>query len=181
MWWVLGFVVLLWITFNLLVPFSVVQTAQPMGIGRIPADILFRANTEKVHYYVDKLMEVDEHGRMTKGRGVAYTAWLGNMHIVVIDQTFLKRAQPAQIRFVLAHELAHCALGHVRQRWLAVVSGLVLLPFVRRKLKDLEDEADTYAETLSGLPKEVLTQQDLASLHSLLDKIGARGSVSAIK
>lgn len=158
-WIVVVLLLLLWIALNMFSPLSIVTRAKPMSIGRIPADILMRATTENVAYYTDDLLP----------RGWAYTVWLGNQYAVVIDQTFLKRAQPSQVRFVLAHELGHCALGHIRLRWLAVVSGLVLVPWVRTKLKDLETQADGYAEQLSGLPRTILTERDVEKIYALVD------------
>lgn len=156
-WWLAGssaaFVA--WAVFNYFVPLTVLSFAQRMSIGRIPADILRRANVHRVEYYVANL-----------ARGYAFSIWLGWRHAVVLDKNFLRLGAPAQIRFVLAHELGHCALGHLKLRWLAVVTGAMLLPCVRRWLKRLEDQADEFAENLAGLPRAVLLSPETAQVFA---------------
>ena len=145
-WFVAGFLLILWLLFNWLAPLSLLATATRMSLGRIPKDILDRANAYHVHYYVAKL-----------NGSAALSTWLGWKHAVVLDRDFLHHASPGRVRFVLAHELGHCALGHLKRRWLCTVTGLALLPVVSAYLRRKEEEADAYAETLSGLPRTVLT------------------------
>ena len=150
-WWiVLGLI--LWLIFNWLAPLSLLAFAERLSIGRIPRNILDKANAYHVHYYVAKLV-----------RPGAFTTWLGWKHAVVIDRDFLQRAHPSQIRFVLAHELGHCALGHMKVRWLCTVTGFALLPPVQRFLRRKEEEADDFAEKLSGIDRAVLTDQKIAA------------------
>lgn len=152
MWWLLGLLGA-WLLFNFLAPLSLLAFAEPMSLGRIPADILQAANAHKVKYYHAKLAH----------DGFAFSTWLGTRHAVVLSKSFLERGYPTQIRFVLAHELAHCILGHLRLRWLITVTGLVLLPPVKRWFATKEEEADLLGERLSGLPRAVLSDRRLAS------------------
>lgn len=145
MWWIVLGVIVAWLLFNWLATLSLLALAEPLSIGRIPKDILDKANAYHVKYYTANLIQ----------RG-AITTWLGWRYAVIIDKLYIRNAVPAQFRFVLAHELGHCALGHMRARWLATVTGLALLPAVDRYLKRKEDEADAFAEELSGLPREIL-------------------------
>jgi Zn-dependent protease with chaperone function len=144
MTWIIA-LLLGWLLFNWLATYSLLLKAERMSVGRIPRDILDKANAYHVQYYVSDLIR----------RG-ALTTWLGWKYAVIIDRMYMRNATPAQFRFVLAHELGHCALGHMRARWLCTVSGLALIPAVQRYLKRKEDEADAFAEKLSGLPREIL-------------------------
>lgn len=144
MWAILGGLVA-WLIFNWLAPLSLLAFAERMSVGRIPKNILDKANAYHVHYYIAKLV-----------RPGAFTTWLGWKHAVVFDRDFLQRAYPDQIRFVLAHELGHCALGHMKRRWFCTVTGLALLPAVRVYLEGKEEEADAFAEKLTGLSRLVL-------------------------
>lgn len=142
----------LWLVFNWLAPLSLLVFAERMSIGRLPKNILDKARAHHVHYYVSKLVQPG-----------AFTTWLGWKYAVVIDRDFLQRAYPSQIRFVLAHELGHCALGHMKLRWLCTVTGLCLLPPVQRFLARKEEEADEFAEKLSGISRAVLFDKKIAA------------------
>lgn len=143
----------LWAIFNWLAPLSILAFAQPLSYGRIPAEIMFHANAKRVKYYVVANL----------ARGYAFSTWLGWRHAVVLNKDFMQYGSPSQIRFVLAHELGHCALGHLKMRWLCVVTGAILLPQVRAYLKRQEDDADKYGEELSCVPRSVLGEHSAAN------------------
>lgn len=166
-WWAILLLVLLllWILFNWLSPLALLAFSQRMSIGRIPGEILARANKHNVSYYIANL----------SSRGYAFTTCLGWRYAVVLDRAFLQQAQPAQIRFVLAHELGHCALGHVKLKIICVTTGLILLPFVRDRLKELEEAADEFASNLSGLPRDILRNPAKAEVFSLLEHAKKNG------
>lgn len=152
-WWLWLLVALsVWLLFNCLAPLSLLAFAEPMSLGRIPADILKAADAHKVKYFSANLV-----------RGFAFTTWLGTSHAVVLSKRLLEQGYPTQIRFILAHELAHCILGHLRLRWLLTVTGLCLVPPVAKWFRTKEEEADFLAERLSGLPRSVLSDRRLAS------------------
>lgn len=130
----------LWVAFNWAAPFTVLARAERIGRGRLPAELLEWARDARVRFYVARLVG-----------GYGYSVWAPPWSVVVFDRGFLARASPALVRFVVAHELAHFALGHHRQRWFAVVTGAVLIPAVRRRLKRMEAEADAVAERHTGL------------------------------
>lgn len=140
--------VLLWVAFNWAAPLTVLQEAQRVGLGRLPAEVIQRANAVHVYFYYAEL-----------SRGTALSLWSWPWQAVVLNKQFMLTAHPAQVRFVLAHELGHCALGHLRKRWLAAVCGIALLEAPRRWLTcGDEDAADAYAEALTGLPRAILYQ-----------------------
>ena len=142
--WALG-VCAAWLVFNWLAPLAILLYCKPLGLGRIPGEILYRANAHRVSYYTARL-----------DGGYAFSVWMGWRHAVVLDEAFMRHAPPVVIRFVLAHELGHCALGHLRWRWACAVTGAILLPWVRRWLAHAEGEADAWAESLSGISRTVL-------------------------
>ena len=135
-----------WLLFNWLAPLSLLANATRMSIGRVPKDILDRANAYHVHYYVAKL-----------NGPLALSTWLGWKYAVVLDRNFLQNARADQVRFVLAHELGHCALHHLQLRWLCTVLVLSWIPTVNAYLRRKEEDADAFAEELSGLPRTVLS------------------------
>lgn len=140
---------LLWVAFNWLAPLAVVRLFTPLSIAQLPGEILARANGIGVDYYKARLAQ-----------GLAFTVWSWPRKIVVINEDFLLYGKPSVIRFVLAHELGHIALGHTFKRWLAIVTFVYCLPFVRKWLKDHEYGADEYAEQLTGVSRSVLHPQE---------------------
>lgn len=64
-------------------------------------------------------------GSRRSSHGNAYFTGLGRHKRIVFFDTLLQQLAPAQIESVLAHELGHFRLGHIRQRLL--VSALVSL------------------------------------------------------
>ena len=147
MFWLLLIIPALWVAFNWAAPFSVLMGATRVSRGRIPADLLTWAADRNVRFYVNHL-----HG------GYGFSVWGPPWSIVVFDQEFFAQAPPPLVRFVIAHELAHFSLGHHRKRWFAVVSGIVLLPQVRRALARMEHEADQVAFWKTGLKRSSFPQ-----------------------
>ncbi len=129
-----------WLIFNWLAPLSLLSYCQRISIGRIPKNILDAADAHHVRFYVGKLE-----------RSAAFSTWLGWRHAVVLDRDFMHSAPSDVVRFVLAHELGHCVLGHLRLRWLLTVTALAMLPSMRRYLDQKEGDADAYAEALTGV------------------------------
>lgn len=150
MTWALG-IFGAWLVFNWLAPLSLLAFAEPMSVGRLPKDILEKANAYRVRFYIGKLP-----------RSAALSSWLGWKHVVVMGRDFMAHASPAQVRFVLAHELGHCALGHLKRRWFCTVTGLALVPAVGRYLRAKEEEADAWAEELSGIPRGIMEPRQKA-------------------
>lgn len=140
-WFVLLFVVV-WILGNLLAPYVVLLKAERISWGRLPAELL-HSGDKLVRFYITEL----------KG-GYGYSVFSPFLHLVIFDRAFFAHASPALIRFVIAHELAHFHHNHHRKRWLAVVTGLVLLPAVRRRLLRMEDEADAEATRRTGFKRQ---------------------------
>jgi Zn-dependent protease with chaperone function len=140
---VLVAVLLLWFAFNLLAPWAVLAYSEPMSMGRVPQRIAGVAREMDVRLYTSAL---DSPG------GFSVLAWPRT--IVVFDRDSLARQPADALRFLMAHELGHCALGHLVERWWYTVTGLALLPVVQRRLLSMEREADRYAEALTGIAAE---------------------------
>lgn len=129
---------------NWLSPLATLRGAQELSGGRVPAEILKLARSLGATLYLHDLT-----------RGPGFSAWVaGRGHLIVLDRTFVSKLTPEHIRFVMAHELGHVALGHLKVRWLLVTSGAILLPAARRVLKHHEEEADSFAERLTGFRRE---------------------------
>ena len=134
-----------WLAFNWLAPLATIRDdrAERMSSGRVPAGIFDAGRALRADFYLSNLV-----------RGPGFSAWVWPRHIVVLDRAFLSHLTPEHIRFVMAHELGHVALGHLKTRWLFVVSGAILLPAARRRLRTHEEEADEYATRLTGFRRE---------------------------
>lgn len=134
-----------WVVFNLVAPRVAVLRAEPIGWGRLPAELLTMSRDRRVRFY---------HADLSRGYG--YSVWAPlSLNVVIFDRTFYAHASPALVRFVVAHELAHFHAGHHRWRWAAVVSGAILLPAVRRWLLAMEAEADAEAERRTGYDRSM--------------------------
>ena len=137
----------LWVAFNLLAPWAVLAYAEPLSLGRMPAQIADTVRQLGVRVY---LAQLESPG------GFSVIAWPRT--VVVFDRASLSRQPAWALRFLMAHELGHCALGHLAERWWYTVTGLALLPAVQRRLQRMEREADRYAERLTGVAAESFYQ-----------------------
>lgn len=145
--WLAGFLLVLWVGFNWSSPLALLGDAEELSLGRLPAELLARVRAHKVRFYLSALR-----------RGPGFSAWVWPWSFVVFDRQFFRHASPELVRYLIAHELAHFALRHPQRRWLVVVTGVVLLPPVRRWLARCEDEADAFAEKLTGFRREFFDQ-----------------------
>lgn len=148
MWWVLS-ILALWLLFNWVSPFAALLSTQakPISRGRLPAELLRWGKDKEVRFYVADLK-----------RGYGFSVWAPPWSVVVFDKRFFTNAYPNMIRYVVAHELAHFSLGHHRERWLMVITGLVILPSVRKRLHEMEAEADAEAERVTGFKRSFFPQ-----------------------
>lgn len=137
-----------WVLFNVAASYAPLILAERISPGRLPAELLKRREARRVRFYVG-----NNHS------SYGFSAWAPPFWtVVVFDRRFFQRASPELVRFVVAHELGHAAAGHHVWRWFAVVSGAVLLPFIRRELDRQEAIADIYATFLTGFKKEHFSQ-----------------------
>jgi len=76
-------------------------------------------------------------GSLRSAHGNAYFTGIGRNKRIVFFDTLLSRIEPAEIEAVLAHELGHFRLHHVRQRLAASVlltfAGLALLAWLQQQ------------------------------------------------
>lgn len=147
MTWLLALLAL-WLLFNWAAPFATLVGAERISPGRLPAELLVWRDARQVRFYMADLPR-------GKRVGLGFSIWAPPFSVVVFDREFFSKAPASMIRFVVAHELAHFALGHHRLRWFAAVTGLILLPAVRRRLARTEDEADAAATKRTGLSKNL--------------------------
>lgn len=146
--WILITLVALWVLFNWLAAFAPLVRAERISPGRLPHELFTWADARKVRFYISDLFI-----------GYGFSIWAPPLHIVVFDRRFFRMADPLMVRFVVAHELAHFSFGHHRKRFLAVVTGAILLPSVKRWLARTEDEADAEAARRTGVTRSYILQQ----------------------
>lgn len=130
----------LWLAFNLLAPWSLLVAAEPLSLGRVPPDLAREAARLHARFYV---------ARLARPGGLSVLAW--PQRVVLLDRDSLALTPAWALRFLVAHELGHVALGHLAARWWLAVTGLALLPVARWWTGEMEREADRYAERLTGL------------------------------
>ena len=135
----------IWVVFNLLAGWAPLLLADRISPGRLP--VWAWGKGVSVRYYVGENV-----------RSYAFNVWAPPFTAVVFDREFFTHAGPDLFRFVVAHELGHARMHHHIHRWLAVVSGLALLPSIRKRLSQQEVLADEFAERLTGFPKSMFPQ-----------------------
>ena len=138
---------LLWVLFNWAAPLAVLARAERLGLGRLPADLLRRPEARRVRFYLGSLR-----------RSYGFSVWLWPWTVVVFDRRFFSGASGDLVRWVVAHELGHALRGDQVERWWAIVTGAVLLPAARRRLRWHETNADLYAIALTGLRRDMFEQ-----------------------
>ncbi len=146
-WFVLISFVVIWILVNVFAPYAVLLRAERISWGRLPAALLTSPRDRKVKFYLTAL-----------SGGYGYSVFSPFLNLVVFDREFFAYASPALIRFVIAHELAHFHQNHHIKRWLAVVTGLVLIPPVRSWLLRMEDAADEEAARRTGFIRKMFPE-----------------------
>ncbi len=138
----------LWLALNLIAPYVVLLRAEKISWGRLPAELLMSKRDKKVRFYMTRLNN-------SYGYSVFSPLFL---NLVVFDKNFFAHASPALIRFVVAHEMSHFHFNHHRKRWVMVVTGLVLVPAVKRWLLRMEDEADAEAAYRTGFNRKLFPE-----------------------
>lgn len=143
--WMVVALAVLWVLFNWAAPFAILLRSERVSPGRLPRELFTSDEARRARFYVADLP-----------RPGAFSIWAPPLHVVVFDRSFFRYATAAQVRFVVAHELAHFTMGHHWRRWVLVVLGVALLPQVRRWLAHTEEAADEEAERRTGLPRSIL-------------------------
>lgn len=78
------------------------------------------------------------------------------INVIVISKDVVESKIDGLLPFVVYHEIGHVALKHTRWRWWAVLLGIWWLPSVRRRYQRQEDEANLYAERVTGFSRAML-------------------------
>ena len=133
----------LWVVFNLLAPWTLLIKAEPLSPVRLPLDLAREAQRIRARLYST---------RLARPGALSVLAW--PWRLVLLDRDSLARMPAWALRFLVAHELGHCAAGHLAVRWWLAVSGLALLPVARWWVNEMERSADRYAERMTGLAAE---------------------------
>ena len=137
------FLVVVWLLFNWAAPLASLYKAERLGLGRLPADLLQWPPAKRIRFYLGDLRH-----------SYGFSVWMWPYTVVVFDRKFFSAASGDLIRFVVAHELGHARGKDHVQRWLAVVTGVALLPVMRRRFVKQELAADRYAIALTGFRRD---------------------------
>ncbi|MET0986694.1 MAG: M48 family metallopeptidase [Steroidobacteraceae bacterium] len=126
LWWVYAW--LLWTAFTLLVSWAYPTFIAPLFNKFSPlSDASLKTRVENLlqrcGFASKGIFVVD--GSRRSAHGNAYFTGLGKNKRIVFFDTLMERLAPAEIEAVLAHELGHFRLHHVRQRLvLSLILGL---------------------------------------------------------
>lgn len=135
----------LWILFNWAAPLASLYKAERLGLGRLPADLLrlHPRVSRHIRFYLCDLRH-----------SYGFSVWMWPYTVVVFDRKFFSAASGDLVRFVVAHELGHTKGKDHVQRWWAIVTGVALLPAMRRRFVKQELAADRYAIALTGFRRD---------------------------
>ncbi|HXQ63887.1 MAG TPA: M48 family metallopeptidase [Steroidobacteraceae bacterium] len=128
-WWLYAWGV--WVVFGLLVSFAWPRFIAPLFNRFHPLEPgALRAAVERIMtrcgFATDGVFVMD--GSRRSSHGNAYFTGVGRHKRIVLFDTLLERLEPPEVEAVLAHELGHFRLHHIRQR-LVLSFGAALLGF----------------------------------------------------
>lgn len=177
-WWL--YVWLAWVGFAVLMHYVVPTVVMPLFNKFVPLeDPELRGRIEgllaKCGFKSQGLFVMD--GSKRSNHGNAYFTGMGNSKRIVLFDTLLARLAPPEIEAVLAHELGHFSLKHVRKRMLfSFAVALPVLWLLARLMETGWFYAALGVETRStaaalvlffiALPAFTFLLQPLASLYS---------------
>lgn len=126
-WWLYAW--LIWVAFSLLITWAWPIFIAPLfnkftvlkddTLAQRIAELLSRCHFKSAGVFV-----MDGSARSTHGN--AYFTGFGRNKRIVFFDTLIERLTPSEIEAVLAHELGHYSLHHIRQRLvLSMVTGLI--------------------------------------------------------
>lgn len=128
----------------LLQPYLIARDRWPMHSHHLPEKLRHLFREAGVRTYFANLPLGD----------YAFAGYIWGRRVVVVDYTFWSFAANPLLEFVLAHELGHHAHGHPwRTRLLATLG---ILPWCRDCAKRIEDQANIYAERITGYPVSIV-------------------------
>jgi STE24 endopeptidase len=137
-WWIYAWAV--WFTFNLVLLWAYPAFIAPWFNRFLPlADAALKARVEAViercGFSSRGVFVMD--GSRRSSHGNAYFTGFGRNKRIVLFDTLVERLTAEEVEAVLAHELGHYRLRHIRQRlWLSAVTsliGLALLGWLSRE------------------------------------------------
>jgi STE24 endopeptidase len=138
LWWLYAWIA--WLVFSVAVSFAWPRLIAPLFNQFKPLDVgalrdRVEALMERCGFKADGVFVMD--GSRRSAHGNAYFTGIGPHKRIVLFDTLLDRLAPDEIEAVLAHELGHFRLHHIRNRLLVLfglaLAGFALLGFAARQ------------------------------------------------
>jgi len=137
LWWLYAWAA--WVAFGLIVSFAWPRVIAPLFNRFRPLEAgALRDAVERIMrrcgFAADGVFVMD--GSRRSSHGNAYFTGVGRSKRIVLFDTLLERLEPTEVEAVLAHELGHFRLHHIRQRLLlgfaAALAGFAVLGIAAR-------------------------------------------------
>ena len=138
LWWLYAWAA--WVAFGLIVSFAWPRVIAPLFNRFRPLEAgALRDAVERIMrrcgFAADGVFVMD--GSRRSSHGNAYFTGVGRSKRIVLFDTLLERLEPGEVEAVLAHELGHFRLHHIRQRLLlgfaAALAGFAILGIAARE------------------------------------------------
>lgn len=138
-YWTLLGLLIAWLLINEVSPLATVFFCKPLD-PKLWVPLVARTKVTGIRFY---------QGHLLFGPACSMTCF--HLQLVFLHTKVSTWFTPTEIDAILAHEIGHQKLHHLRKRWLIIVTGLVMIPFFKRILRvDHEEQADIYAAKLIG-------------------------------
>ena len=138
LWWLYAWAA--WVAFGLIVSFAWPRVIAPLFNRFRPLEAgALRDAVERIMrrcgFAAEGVFVMD--GSRRSSHGNAYFTGVGRSKRIVLFDTLLERLEPGEVEAVLAHELGHFRLHHIRQRLLlgfaAALAGFAILGIAARE------------------------------------------------
>ena len=138
LWWLYAWAA--WVAFGLIVSFAWPRVIAPLFNRFRPLEAgALRDAVERIMrrcgFAAEGVFVMD--GSRRSSHGNAYFTGVGRSKRIVLFDTLLERLEPSEVEAVLAHELGHFRLHHIRQRLLlgfaAALAGFAILGIAARE------------------------------------------------
>lgn len=125
------------------------NTFKPLPEGELK--VRLESTAKKAGVKLQAIEVIDGSRRSSKAN--AFVAGFGKKRRLAFYDTFLERSSPGECEAVMAHELGHLALGHIRKQVIATV--LITLPLfaIFFKVMDAPELFSIFGITLDTMPR----------------------------